>query len=84
MMGLGTILNTAGILAGGAAGLLFGNLFDERHQETLNMACGVSVLFIGIAGAMEGMLRVDGGALSSAHSMLLVLCLRWADSSVKR
>lgn len=75
MMGLGTILNTAGILAGGAAGLLFGNLFAERHQETLNMACGVSVLFIGIAGAMEGMLRVDGGALSSAHSMLLVLCL---------
>ena len=75
MIGLGTILNTAGILVGGAVGLAFGNLLKERHQQTLNMACGVSVLFIGIAGAMEGMLRVRGGKLSSSHSMLLVLCL---------
>ena len=75
MMGLGTILNTAGILVGGAAGLLFGRLFTVRHQQTLNMACGVSVLFIGIAGAMEGMRRVENGALAGAHSMLLVLCL---------
>ena len=75
MIGLGTILNTAGILVGGAVGLAFGNHLKERHQQTLNMACGVSVLFIGIAGAMEGMLRVRGGELSSGHSMLLVLCL---------
>ena len=75
MTGLGTIINTAGILVGGAAGLLFGRGLGERFQKTLNMACGVSVLFIGIAGAMEGMLSIDGGALTSAHSMLLVLCL---------
>ena len=75
MIGLGTILNTAGILVGGAVGLAFGSLLKDRHQQTLNMACGVSVLFIGIAGAMEGMLRVENSVLSGAHSMLLVLCL---------
>ena len=56
MIGLGTLVNSAAIVLGGMAGLFFGNLLKERVQDTLNMACGVSVLFIGIAGAMEGML----------------------------
>ena len=35
----------------------------------------VSVLFIAIAGAMEGMLQIDGSTISSGKSMLVVLCL---------
>lgn len=46
-----------------------------RQQESLNKACGVSVLFIGIAGVMEGMLAIQDGSISSGKSMLLVLCL---------
>ena len=75
MTGLGTIINTAGILAGGAAGYLFGSRFNSRIQEALTAACGVSVLFIGIAGAMEGMLQLQDGALTSRQSMLVVLSL---------
>jgi len=75
MIGFGTLLNTAGIAAGGAAGLLFGRLLKERHQEALKAACGVSVLFIGLAGAMEGMLRVQDGAVLSGRAMLVTLCL---------
>lgn len=75
MIGFGTLLNTAGIVAGGAAGLLFGRLLKERHQEALKAACGVSVLFIGLAGAMEGMLRVQDGAVLSGRAMLVTLCL---------
>lgn len=75
MIGLGTIINTAGIVLGGAAGHFFGKFLKERHQDTLIMACGVSVLFIGIAGAMEGMLNIEGGALSSGQAMLVVICL---------
>lgn len=75
MIGLGTIINTAAIVVGGIAGLLFGKLLKQRHQLALNNACGVSVLFIGIAGAMEGMLRLDGESLVSVHAMLIVLCL---------
>ena len=75
MTGLGTIINTAGILAGGAAGYLFGSRFNSRIQEALTAACGVSVLFIGIAGAMEGMLQLQDGALTSGQSMLVVLSL---------
>ncbi|MDO4977491.1 MAG: DUF554 domain-containing protein [Eubacteriales bacterium] len=75
MFGMGTIINTGAIVAGGLGGLFFGNLLKDRHQETLNMACGVSVLFIGIAGAMEGMLKIEKNGISSANAMLVVVCL---------
>ena len=58
MSGLGTIINAAAITAGGAAGMLAGTAVKERYQETLNMACGVSILFLGIGGAMEKMLSI--------------------------
>lgn len=75
MIGLGTIINSACIAMGGVSGLLFGKLLKERYQESLNMACGVSVLFIGIAGAMEGMLKIDGDTLSSGQALRIVICL---------
>ena len=75
MIGLGTIVNSAAIVLGGIAGLLFGRFLKERFQESLNMACGVSVLFIGIAGAMEGMLEIRDGALGSGQALMVVLCL---------
>lgn len=75
MIGLGTIINSVGIVLGGITGLLFGRFLKERFQDTLNMACGISVLFIGIAGAMEGMLRIEDGALSSGQALMVVICL---------
>lgn len=56
MVGLGTIINVAAIVLGGFLGLLFGKFLIERIQETLQKTCGISVLFIGIAGALEGMM----------------------------
>ncbi len=75
MFGLGTIINAAAIVAGGLLGMLFGNRLPERVTETLGTACGVSVLFIGIAGAMEGMLSLSEQGLQSGGSMLLVVSL---------
>ncbi len=75
MFGLGTIINSACIIAGGLVGHFTGKLFDSEKQDSLGKACGVSVIFIAIAGAMQGMLRIDGGSLASGRSMLVVLCL---------
>ena len=75
MIGLGTLINAAAIVAGGLAGHVVGRLFNQEQQDALTKACGVSVLFIAIAGAMSGMLQIDGGALASGKSMLVVLCL---------
>lgn len=72
MVGLGTIINSAAIVVGGIFGLLFGKFMKERIQNTLLKACGVCVLFIGIAGAMEGMLKISGSSLSSGRSMFIV------------
>ena len=75
MYGLGTIINTGAIVAGGLAGILFGRFLKENVQATLSKCCGVSTLMIGIAGALEKMLTLENGAISSGGSMLLVLCL---------
>jgi len=74
-MGLGTLINTAAIILGGIAGHFAGKLFKQEQQDALNKACGVSVLFIAIAGAMEGMLKIEENRIGSGRSMLVVLCL---------
>ena len=75
MYGLGTIINTGAIVAGGLTGILFGRFLKENVQDTLSKCCGISTLMIGIAGALEKMLTLEKGAISSGGSMLLVLCL---------
>ncbi len=75
MIGLGTIINSAAIIAGGLIGHFTGKLFREEQQDALKKVCGISVLFISIAGAMQGMLKIDGGKILSGKSMLVVLCL---------
>lgn len=72
---MGTIINVAAIILGGVFGHLFGRLLSERYQDTLNKVCGVSVLFIGIAGALEGMLTVSDNSVVSGKAMLIVLSL---------
>ena len=75
MVGLGTVINTGAILAGGICGALFGRFLSDSAQDTLTKVCGVSTLFIAITGALEKMLRVENGAIVSSGSMLVVICL---------
>ena len=44
MTGLGTIINTAAIAAGGILGHFTGKRFRPEQQAALNTACGVSVI----------------------------------------
>lgn len=72
MVGLGTVINAAAIVVGGVFGHLFGKILNERIQDSLQKASGVCVLFIGVAGAMEGMLKLSNGSLSAGRSMFIV------------
>ena len=56
MIGLGTIINVAGILAGGLLGMLFGGLINEKMQQTLMKTMGFCTAVLGLAGTMEKML----------------------------
>ncbi len=75
MIGLGTIINCVAILVGGLLGMLFGKVVNSRLQDGLTKTCGISVLFIGTAGALEKIFRVQGTALTSSGTMLIVGCL---------
>jgi len=75
MIGLGTLVNTGSAIVAGLAGNLIGKLFKPEQQDSLIKACGISVLFLGIAGAMEGMLTADGAAIKSGNSMMIVICI---------
>lgn len=72
MIGLGTVINVAGILLGGLGGLLFGKKISKRFQDTLMAANAVSVLFLGIGGAMAGMLQIIDGGLSTKGTMMII------------
>ena len=61
MPGLGTIINVVAIAIAGVLGMAGGKLVNERLQDGLVKASGVCVLFIGMAGALQGMLAVEDG-----------------------
>lgn len=75
MVGLGTIINVAAIILGGLLGKLCSRFLSGRYQDTLSKTCGVCVLFIAIGGAMEGILSINGNAIVSGKSLLIICCL---------
>ena len=75
MYGLGTLINVSAIVIGGLFGLLFGRFLKETHQDTLSKVCGVCTLFLGISGALEGMLTVEGSRVTGSQSLLIIACL---------
>lgn len=75
MRGLGTIINTAAVLLGGALGLLLKNGISEKVQNSLMKACGVATVFIGVGGTLSKMLIYENGTFGTQGTMLLILSL---------
>lgn len=75
MIGLGTIINVAAIIVGGMIGLLLGKGIQDRYQDIMMIAVGLSTLFLGIAGTIEKMITVENGVLSSGGSMMMTLSM---------
>lgn len=74
MIGIGTIINVAGILCGGLLGLAFGKRLPERFQSILIQSASICVLFLGIGGCMEKMLQITQDGLASSGSIMMILC----------
>src|SRR5690554_4300181 len=75
MTGIGTIVNTLVVVAGGGIGLLLKQGIKDRFKEILLQALGVSTMLIGISGALRGVLVVDGMLLATRNTLLMILCL---------
>ena len=72
MVGLGTIVNVIVIIIGGLIGLMLKNGMKQRFCDIFSQACGLSVVFVGAAGAFELILSVHDGKLTSNHTLLVV------------
>lgn len=75
MTGIGTIVNTLTVVAGGGVGLLLRSGIRDRFKEILIQALGVSTIFIGVSGALRGIFIVDGSLLDTRNTLLMILCL---------
>ena len=75
MPGLGTVINCALIVIGGLAGLLIGKGLKTRLQNMLMFAMGLSVLFIGSAGALSKILIIEDGAITTQGTMMMIFSL---------
>jgi uncharacterized membrane protein YqgA involved in biofilm formation len=72
MIGLGTIINVAAILAGGLIGALFGKFLKESLQSALVKSTGICVMFIGVSGALEKIMTVSDGKLTSGGTLMMI------------
>ena len=75
MIGLGTIVNCGTVLAGASIGMLLKNGLSKRFEDTIMQGIGLCTMFIGIGGALSGLLTLENGQLSTQHTMLLILSL---------
>ncbi|NLO08658.1 MAG: DUF554 domain-containing protein [Clostridiales bacterium] len=75
MIGLGTLGNIALILIGSTIGMIIKGGLKQRFQETIMSGLGLAVMFIGISGALEGLLAVADGKIVSTNIMLMIVSL---------
>lgn len=52
--------------------MLFKKGISERYEKTLMAACGVSTIFIGVTGTLQGMLTFVDGKIETQGIMLLI------------
>ena len=74
MIGLGSIVNAAAIVAGGLVGLVAGKAISERARATLVSGMAVGTLFVGASSTFSKMLSVGDG-LECRGALMLVMSL---------
>lgn len=75
MTGLGTIINVAAILIGATLGFIIKGGLSKRFEDTVTSAIGLCTMFIGISGAVAGMLKVSGTGLETRDTMVMIISL---------
>ena len=74
--GLGTIINTLAIIAGGLVGVAGGRFIKENYQDIVLKATAIAIMFIGAAGAFAKLIVVgDDGTLGTTGTINIVISL---------
>ena len=75
MIGLGTLINTVAVIAGGLLGMGLKKGVADKFQKILMQALGLATIFIGAGGVLKYMLVVENGSLTTRGTMLLIFSL---------
>ena len=76
MHGIGTLINVGAILLGGFVGLFVKKGLNEKLMDSVMKAIGVAVMFVGISGALTGLLKItEGGSIETSGTMLMIISL---------
>lgn len=76
MHGTGTLINIIAIIAGGAIGVILKKGIPERFKTTIMQAIGLSVVIVGISGALQGIFTVTSqGKLDRNYITGMILSL---------
>jgi len=72
MAGIGTVINVAAVLSGATIGILIKGGLPKRFQDTMTGAIALCTMFIGISGAMSGLLALTEGAIETRDTMMMI------------
>lgn len=75
MCGIGTVANVFAIIAGSILGIGLKGRLSQRFQNILMQVLGIATIFIGVSGALKGMLVIENGKLDTTNSMLMIVSL---------
>ena len=75
MIGIGTLINVATVLTGGLIGLFLKKGISKTMENSLMKALGISTMFIGLSGALAGMLAVNGNSLDTKGTFLMIISI---------
>ncbi len=75
MIGIGTIINVVAIIVGGCIGIFGKKLISKKIQEALVKAVGLSVVFIGISGALAEIMSVENGKISTQGTLMMIISM---------
>lgn len=75
MPGLGTIVNVAAVLAGATLGIFLKGGLPKRFQDVIISGIGLIIIFIGLSGALTGMITIDNGTLGTKDTMIMIISL---------
>ncbi len=75
-MGLGTLVNVVAVIIGGVGGLIVKKGLPERFKSTIMQALGLSVMIIGVSGALQGIYSITSqGKLDRNYITGMILSL---------
>lgn len=75
-MGIGTLANFIAIIIGGTIGVLAKSFLTDKYKQIFNQALGLSILLIGLSGALSGVFSITkSGEIETGSIMIIIISL---------